>query len=243
MVFTFKGPNVADAILRFAREYRVGQIVIGRPGRIPWWRRLQRYRNVAEELIHRAKDATVVVLDTEAETRQVGAVERAASLSLSSRSIENLLNPWRIVLWEVPVSKDEVQRRLVEVIAADTPEVKVQPTLEKLQAREEQGSTFLNEGVGLPHAWVEGLSGPQVALGLTRCGVTGVDTEVPIEAVFLLLSPPGKANLHLQVLASGARLLQSPELRRHLFEARTPEEAMEVIRAHEIRSRVALAKG
>ena len=32
-VFEFKGTDVADTILRFAREYRVGQIVIGRPGR------------------------------------------------------------------------------------------------------------------------------------------------------------------------------------------------------------------
>ncbi len=30
-VFTFKGQDVADTILRFAREYRVGNVVIGRP--------------------------------------------------------------------------------------------------------------------------------------------------------------------------------------------------------------------
>ena len=30
-VFTFKGQDVADTILRFAREYRVGNIVIGKP--------------------------------------------------------------------------------------------------------------------------------------------------------------------------------------------------------------------
>jgi len=44
MVFTFKGEDVVDTILRFAREYRVGNLVIGRPRpgmvRTPFWRRL-----------------------------------------------------------------------------------------------------------------------------------------------------------------------------------------------------------
>ena len=37
MVFTYKGQDIADTILRFAREYRVGHIVIGSPGRLPFW--------------------------------------------------------------------------------------------------------------------------------------------------------------------------------------------------------------
>ena len=31
MVFTYKGEDIADTILRFAKEYRVGHIVIGSP--------------------------------------------------------------------------------------------------------------------------------------------------------------------------------------------------------------------
>src|SRR5450432_2326153 len=65
MVFTFKGQDVADTILRFAKEYRVGQIVIGRPHKMPWWRRLKGERGVAEQLIHRPGSATVIVVDVE----------------------------------------------------------------------------------------------------------------------------------------------------------------------------------
>ncbi len=51
-VFQFKGQNIADTILRFASEYGVGQIVIGRPHPIPWWKRLIGHHSVAEDLIH-----------------------------------------------------------------------------------------------------------------------------------------------------------------------------------------------
>ena len=53
MVFTFKGQNVADTILRFAREYRVGQIVIGRPRPVPWWKRLIGHAASPRNLIQR----------------------------------------------------------------------------------------------------------------------------------------------------------------------------------------------
>ena len=42
MVFTYKGEDVADTILRFAQEYRVGHIVMGYPGEIPFWKRTRR---------------------------------------------------------------------------------------------------------------------------------------------------------------------------------------------------------
>ena len=65
-VFTFKGTDVADTILRFAKEYRCGNIVIGSPHSIPFWRRVLGERSVAERLIVRQKNVTVIVVDADA---------------------------------------------------------------------------------------------------------------------------------------------------------------------------------
>lgn len=64
MVFTYKGEDVADTILRFAREYRAGHIVIGSPGPLPLLKRLLGKKNVVERLIEKAGGITIVVLDT-----------------------------------------------------------------------------------------------------------------------------------------------------------------------------------
>jgi len=40
LVLTYKGEDIADTILRFAREYRVGHIVLGAPHFRPFWKRL-----------------------------------------------------------------------------------------------------------------------------------------------------------------------------------------------------------
>ena len=63
-VFTYKGDDIADTILRFAREYRVGHIVLGRPGHIPFWKKLLGQKNVIERLIEDARGITLVILDT-----------------------------------------------------------------------------------------------------------------------------------------------------------------------------------
>ena len=63
-VFPYKGEDVVETILHFAREYRVGHIVIGKPGELPAWKRWLGRSTIVEQLIHQAQGITVVVVDT-----------------------------------------------------------------------------------------------------------------------------------------------------------------------------------
>ena len=63
-VFPYKGEDVVETILHFAREYRVGHIVIGKPGPLPAWKRWLGRKTRAEQLILRARGVTIVVVDT-----------------------------------------------------------------------------------------------------------------------------------------------------------------------------------
>jgi two-component system sensor histidine kinase KdpD len=63
-VFPFKGEDVVATILHFAREYRVGHIVIGKPGPLPAWRRWLGGKTIVERLIHQAHGISVVVVDS-----------------------------------------------------------------------------------------------------------------------------------------------------------------------------------
>ena len=246
MVFTFKGQDVADTILRFAREYRVGQIVIGRPQRLPWWKRLMGQRSVAEELVRRARGVTIVVVDAESDQRMTSEfAEPQAPAGAAARpgTLSRLLSPQRIIIWEDPVMKQDLRRRLVETITREVGGLQDEQVIGKLTLREEQGSTFLNEGIALPHARLDELKEPQVALGLTHGGVLDAPTDKPIEAVFLLLSPTAGANVHLQLLSKAGRALQSRELRSALRTAQTPTEALAAIEDFEAAASGSLASG
>jgi len=65
LVFPYKGEDIVATILHFASEYHVGHIVIGKPGRLPAWRRWLGQKTVAEQLIFQAPPGvTIVVVDT-----------------------------------------------------------------------------------------------------------------------------------------------------------------------------------
>src|ERR1700722_6435344 len=223
MVFTFKGQDVAETILAFAREYRVGQVVIGRPRPVPWWKRLIGERGVAEQLINRSKGVTVVVVDADSQERLAGEFiepTEPAAAPVKVGTLTRLLSEQRILIWEDPVPRSEIRSRLAEVVAANTPKLTKEMVIQKLAEREQQGSTFLNEGVALPHARFDELMSPQVALGLTHGGVLDAPTDKPVEVVFLLLSPTSGANIHLQLLGKVGRAMMNRDLRKSLSQAR-----------------------
>ena len=70
MVFTYRGEDIADTILHFAREYRVGHIVIGRPGPLPFWKNWLGRKTIVERLILKAKGLTIVVVDPRTEDKE-----------------------------------------------------------------------------------------------------------------------------------------------------------------------------
>jgi two-component system sensor histidine kinase KdpD len=70
MVFTYKGEDISDTILHFAREYRVGHIVIGRPSPLPFWKNWLGGKTIVERLILKAKGLTIVVVDPRTEDKE-----------------------------------------------------------------------------------------------------------------------------------------------------------------------------
>jgi two-component system sensor histidine kinase KdpD len=236
IVFTFKGEDIVETILQFAREYRVGHIVIGSPGKISFWRRLRGERNVAERLIRNARGVTVTVLDTleaeaaaplpvEAKIIQEEIVPSAPPPETGRPGLSQFVSPQSIVIWDTPVRKDDVLQRLTEAVWCESTIEQRLQGLTLIREREEQGSTFFNEGVAFPHARIEGLKSSCVAIGIPRRGVSDVTTEKPIECVFLIFSPADIPDEQIQILGLASKATLDRQLMENLLSASTPDNA------------------
>ena len=236
IVFTFKGEDVVKTILQFAREYRVGHIVIGSPGKIPFWKRLRGERSVAESLIRNARGGTVTVLDTleskaaaalpvEAKIIQEEIVPSSPPPENGRPDLSQFLSPQSIVIWDTPVTKDDVLQRLTEAAWCESTIEERLQGLTLIREREEQGSTFFNEGVAFPHARIEGLKSSCVAIGFPRRGVSDVTTEKPIECVFLIFSPADIPDEQIQILGLASKAALDRQLMENLLSASTPDNA------------------
>jgi two-component system sensor histidine kinase KdpD len=245
IVFTYRGEDIVNTILHFAREYRVGHVVMGKPSPLPFWKRIIGKRSVAERLLAEANGITIVVLDTWKEpTPDTAFVSEAVAPTLPRVApvadrphveLGNLLSQDLIVIWERPVTIEEAIRALSEVAARCNPTLASGDVFEAVMQRENEGSTFLGEGLAIPHARFAGLAFPIVALGLARQGVS--ETSVPgrEKLIFLILSPERDPNSQLGILAQASRIAKNLPLMRTIWEAHDAVEILETIRKSEIR--------
>lgn len=102
-----------------------------------------------------------------------------------------------------------------------------------VEAREAEGSTaLLDIHAGVPHARLDGVERPVLALAVSAAGLYEAVPTVPIQIVALVLSPLAAGAEHLNVLAEVATLLRSAELRAALLGARDGAGALGALRHH-----------
>lgn len=150
----------------------------------------------------------------------------------------NIANLLRIECLRVPLKADSKGEAIWDLIRTlhtagyiDNPG----KVLEIILERERQGGTTLGQGISILHGRLPELKEPAVALGIfpKNHGVKfGGEEDQLVDIVYMVLSPLAKPQLHLQVLASIARLLSNEEARDKLREARDEFAAMNIIRKY-----------
>lgn len=109
----------------------------------------------------------------------------------------------------------------------------VEPALISVLERELVAPTGLGDEVAIPHASVEGLTRPVVALGLSH---DGIDFDAPdgrqARIVFLLLLPPKAYEREVRVLAALARSVFDETARTALLATSTLEDAVRCLDEH-----------
>jgi two-component system sensor histidine kinase KdpD len=264
MVFTFRGEDVVDTILRFAREYRIGHIVVGRAAPRRGWQRWKRWRQPRGvdlgRLIERAEGINVVVVDTRHEPvgsavavpfgprGRLGPEAAHAALAAATpapaaprpvrrtgppKTLSSLLAPGAVVFVTHPVGKHDLLSLLVQTLAAQPPGFDAEEVLRLLERREGEASTFLSEGIALPHVRVPGLEAARIALALLRTELPGQHELAGIELVFMLLCTEQDPDGCLRLLAAAARLFRDNQARAELRQVGSGEQAVELIRRFE----------
>jgi len=153
--------------------------------------------------------------------------------SPSLPSLANLLSSDSIAIWDEPVLKEEVLNVLTKGALGDEYRSLLPEASRKVREREQLGSTFFNEGIAFPHARLDDLSEPRIALGLARYGIADVITEQPIEVVFLILSPAQSLTAQLQLLALTSKAGQNRHFLQSLRTATSPAGLIEGIKTWE----------
>jgi PTS system fructose-specific IIA component len=134
-----------------------------------------------------------------------------------------LITPELVALDVVAHDRDDVTRRLVELLAAAGRVTDADGFLADVRAREAQMATGMPGGVGIPHARSEHVTAPTLAVGVVPAGVDFGAPDGPATLVFLIAAPASGDSDHLKILASLARRLVHAEFRDSIRSATDPE--------------------
>ncbi|AJR05201.1 PTS fructose transporter subunit IIC [Photobacterium gaetbulicola] len=116
--------------------------------------------------------------------------------------ITNLINEQLICLDLKATTKEEVFVEMIDILHKQGRVSDKQQFLADILAREELGNTGFEDGVALPHAKSAAVSEPAVAIGISRSGIEyGAEDGLPSKLFFMIASPDGGANHHIEVLA------------------------------------------
>lgn len=146
--------------------------------------------------------------------------------------ITDLINQELICLDLQATTKQEVFEELIELLSNNHRISDKAQFLSDIQAREEIGNTGFEDGVALPHAKSAAVSQPAVAIGISRQGIEyGAEDGQPSKLFFMIASPDGGADHHIEVLAElSSKLIEEGFIERFM-QASSSEEALELLLA------------
>lgn len=156
--------------------------------------------------------------------------------------ITTLINEHLINLDLKATRKEEVFTEMARLLASQGKVSDEQAFIKDLWAREELGNTGFEEGVALPHAKSAAVCNPAVAIGISRNGIEyGAEDGKPSHIFFMIASPDGGANHHIEVLAELSGKLIEEGFIAKLLAAKTPADALALLLTKKEEAAAALA--
>ncbi|WP_217512841.1 PTS fructose transporter subunit IIABC [Vibrio metschnikovii] len=146
--------------------------------------------------------------------------------------ITELINQQLIKLDLSATDKNSVLEELVEILASQGRLSDKQQFLADIHAREALGNTGFEEGVAIPHAKSAAVIHPTLVIGVSRQGIDyGAEDGLPSQLFFMIASPDGGDNHHIEVLAElSSKLIEEGFIERFL-DAKTEQQALELLLA------------
>lgn len=124
-------------------------------------------------------------------------------------------------------------RSMLEQAASVDTTVPIESTYDELVRREKVFPTTIGQGVAIPHVYCPNLSKTICILARVFPGLSmGQDDGIPVQLIFLLLSPPGDVRAHLAMLLEISALVSNESVRNLLITSAKSQDVLNEIRKY-----------
>ena len=147
--------------------------------------------------------------------------------------ITELFTAQSIALDETLTDRDQIIHRLVELQATHGNITDKEAYKKALYAREDEGSTYVDNGITVPHAKTDVVTRPSLAaLRLAKPVQYNPEDDGTTDLLFAIAAPEN-GSLHVDMLARMMQMLMNEDFVEKLKAAKTPAEFLDLIDAQE----------
>ena len=148
--------------------------------------------------------------------------------------LSEILKPANIKIPLDAKNKTEAIGELVQVLAGSGDVSDPKKVLDAVLEREATRTTGIGNGLAIPHGKCQGTKDLVMAIGRAANPIDfqAIDGR-PVTIIWMLASPPDKTGPHIHALARISRLMTIDKFRAALLQAKTPQEAFDIIVAQE----------
>ena len=143
------------------------------------------------------------------------------------------LTPGRVVLGIEASSLEEAIGQVFGRVASTELPLSVDRIVKAVLERERAMSTYLGNGLAIPHARLEGIDKPVLLFSRSDAGISIKNREDKAHFLFILLTPSGSPRVQVRLLARICGLIDSEYVVERLRKAETHAAVVEAIRAAE----------
>ncbi|WP_135819818.1 PTS sugar transporter subunit IIA [Halostella litorea] len=153
------------------------------------------------------------------------------TVTIDQADVDELIPADHVSLSEPPAEKRDAIEFLLDLLVDAGRVDDRDAALSALLAREEETTTGVGKGIGIPHAKTDAVSRPSVAFARSEAGVDfgSMDGE-PATLLFMILVPESGAEDHLSILSSLSRALMHDEVREALHAAGDAEDVRDTLK-------------
>ena len=140
-----------------------------------------------------------------------------------------LINKDLIILDADYKSKDDAIESIAKVFNKNGNLNDLEGYIKAVKDRENEISTNLGDGIGMPHARTNTVNEAGLAFARLKTPISWVGDNAPVRVIFGIAVPESGGNLHLKILAQLARHLIYDDFKEKLFNINDEEELLALI--------------
>jgi len=120
---------------------------------------------------------------------------------------------------------------IAHLLVESDPKLDFDTLIDAIHQRENMLSTGIGQGMAIPHVRLNGVKRAAMAVGVVRDGLSDYDSldKEPVYVVIMIIAPEGHHDTYIRLLAQVAEILKEDELREAVINAKTPEDAHNVL--------------